>query len=724
MRRLPWKKIFGFGVPGVLLALVALFVVGYLSTTIPKASALSTNQSTVIRYAGGEELARLGINRVQVPLSQVSDPAQKAVLAAEDRGYYSEPGISLRGIARALFTNIKGGGTSQGGSTITQQYAKNAYLTQQRTYSRKLREVFIALKMTRERTKEQVLGDYLNTIYFGRGAYGIEAASKVYFGPTASAATLTPEQGAVLAASIRSPTGYDPSKHPQAARDRWNYVLDGMVHERWLSAVDRTAAVYPQVVAPGAVSGAADLSGPDGHLTTAVQDELAARGFPEDQLNAGGLVVQTTLRKPAQDAAVAAVQKVTGADRAGAGLQGALVAVEPGTGAVVAYYGGANGQGLDYAGGVAHRPGDNSVIRQPGSSFKPYVLATALSQGISLSSTFDGSSPRTFPGYGQIKNFGNSSFGPVDLVTATQNSINTAYFDLGLKVGPAKVAATAHAAGIPGDVTLASTGGQVDGGIALGTYEVHVIDQASGFATFADGGQAAPPFVVASVTRGGKEVYAHKVALTTAFSPQVAADATYAMQQVVRAGSGTRAQLSGGRPAAGKTGTTSDAKDVWFVGFTPQLSAAVWFGFGDPKPIEVAGTQATGGALSSGVWKAFMDAAMKGLPVKQFPPRAFVGRAQGGVVPRPSRTATPTPSATSSRTTPPTTAPPATAPPTGASTTSPPGATATPPKAVPPNTLAPNTPAPNTLAPNAPASGAGSPAAAGQLAAIPSAGAG
>ncbi len=215
---------------------------------------MSQAQSTVIRYEGGEELARLGTNRQLVALADISEPAQKAVLAAEDRGFYSEPGISPKGIARALFTNVRGGGVSQGGSTITQQYAKNAFLTSERTYTRKVKEVFISLKMTREKSKEQILEDYLNTIYFGRGAYGIDAASRAYFGPAATAKTLTPAQAAVLASSIRSPAGYEPTKHADKAQERWTYVLDGMVSEGWLSPSDRAAATYPAVLPPTTAS--------------------------------------------------------------------------------------------------------------------------------------------------------------------------------------------------------------------------------------------------------------------------------------------------------------------------------------------------------------------------------------------------------------------------------------------------------------------------------------
>ncbi len=637
LRALPWKKIVLRGVPAGLLGLLVLFGVGYAVTDVPPASKVSQAQTTVIRYAGGEDLARLGTNRQLVPVSQMSEPAQKAVLAAEDRGFYTEPGISPKGIARALFTNVRGGGgVQQGGSTITQQYAKNAFLTSERTYSRKVKEVFIALKMTRQRSKEQILEDYLNTIYFGRGAYGIEAASKAYFGPGATAATLTPEQGAVLASSIRSPAGYDPTKHPERARERWDYVLDGMVKAGWLDAAARSAMTYPKVVAPGSGTVGADLSGPAGHVVDAVQDDLLRRGFAESDVEGGGLVVTTTLDKKAQDAAVAAVESVNKGDKADDALQGALVAVVPGDGAVRAYYGGANGSGLDYAGGVV--PG-GTVVHQPGSSMKPYVLTTALQQGIGLGTTYDGDSPQTISGQ-TIRNSSPREQGRYDLSRALAESVNTVYYRLAVDVGPAKVAATAHALGIPDQVKLASPqSGRTEAGIALGVYEVHVTDQATAYATFAAKGERADPYVVAKVERDGKTEYQAKPKTSRAVAADVAADATSAMQQVVRSGTATRAQLAGGRPAAGKTGTTDASNNVWFCGFTPQLAAAVWFGYGDPSRsvTGTGGSETSGGTFSAPVWKAFMDGALAGEPVQQFPPRAGVGRDRapsGDVSPR------------------------------------------------------------------------------------------
>ena len=619
LRNIRWKRLVLLGAVGSVVGVGALVGVGYAVTDVPPPSASATATATRILYADGSELGRVGTeNRIPVRLGEVPEPVQLAVLAAEDRGFYREPGISPKGIARALLTNVRGGGgVQQGGSTITQQYAKNAFLTSERTYTRKVKEVFIALKMTRTVDKAQILENYLNTIYFGRQASGLEVASRSYFGRPAS--DLTVSQGAVLAAVIRSPARLDPAKHPQDARARWGYVLDGMVEQGWLTPQERAAQVFPKVLAVGAGPQNNDLSGPKGHVISAVLDELGRNGFPEDRLSAGGLTVQTTIRKGPQDAAVAAVQEVTGAEPGKAELQGALVSVQPGTGEVVAYYGGATGTGFDYAG--------QGRGRQPGSSFKPYVLAAALESGVSLRSRLDGDSDRDFPGLAEpIENFGGDSFGRVDLVEATRRSINTAYYELGLEVGPAKVAELAHRAGIPAAVPLAGKDGVTNGSISLGGYEVHVIDQAVGFATFANKGVPVRPFMVKRVSQRDEVLYSAEVkAGPAAFSEGVAADATFAMRQVIQRGTGRSARLEGGREAAGKTGTSSDNRDAWFVGYTPELSTAVWLGYGDPRTIRIDGVEVTGGGFSTLIWKAFTDAALAGQPQTELPDRADVG---------------------------------------------------------------------------------------------------
>ncbi len=644
MRRPSWKKLLLVGGGGGLLGALLLVGVGYAVTDVPDPSATATQQATIIRYAGtGGEIGRIGsLNRRLVPLGQVSDAAQKAVLAAEDRGFYTEPGISPKGIARALFTNVRGGGDiQQGGSTITQQYAKNAFLTSERTYTRKVKEVLIALKMTQERSKDQILEDYLNTIYFGRGAYGIEAATETYFG--GRAANLSVAQAAVLASSVRSPAAYDPARHLDRAKQRWEYVLDGMVAKGWLSEQDRAQQEYPFVKRPGDTK-QQDRSGPKGYVIDRVEDELAARGFSEARLAQGGLIVETTLRKEAQEAAIDAVEGVvpqveaeadpdcTDGEQAcleqaqGALIQGALVAVKPGTGEVFAYYGGRTGNGgFDYA---SH---DNP--QDPGSTMKPYVLAAALDKGIGLSTRFNGNSPREFDGYPvPVRNYDDADYGRIDLTTATANSVNTVYVALAEEVGPRAVEQMAHKAGIGEDVRLADENGDPALGIALGIYGVPVIDQASGFSTFAAEGIAAEPFLVKTVREVGEDepVYEGRVDKNRAFSEDVAADATYALTQVVERGSARRnGQLADGRPAAGKTGTTQESNDAWMVGFTPQLSTAVWIGRGNNRPIvgELGSSGGlTGGSAPARVWKAFMDAALAGQPAEEFPPRARIGR--------------------------------------------------------------------------------------------------
>ncbi|TAL11717.1 MAG: penicillin-binding protein, partial [Frankiales bacterium] len=271
-----------------LLAPVALLVVAggiaFASVDVPRPESIANPQVTVITYSDGQELGRIGAqNRIEVPLSRISEPARRAILAAENRDYYSEPGISPRGIVRAAWANLRGGGVKQGASTITQQYAKNAYLSQERTWSRKLKEVVIAVKLDRDHSKDEVLELYLNTVYFGRGAYGIEVAAQTWFGKPA--AELSAAEGAVLASVLRSPAAYDPATDPERARERWDYVIRGMQDEGWLEGEQPT---YPEVLPPPAGD---RLAGPQGYLVRQVQDELERLGFSEARVRSGGLRV-------------------------------------------------------------------------------------------------------------------------------------------------------------------------------------------------------------------------------------------------------------------------------------------------------------------------------------------------------------------------------------------------------------------------------------------------
>src|SRR4051812_27060254 len=300
-REWSWRKRAAAGIGGFFGLFLLFAVIGYVATDLPSANAAATSEATVVTYADGGEIGRIGTqNRENVTLDQVPDYVQHAVLAAEDRGFYGEPGISPKGILRALFTNAKGGGDiQQGGSTITQQYAKNAYLSQNRTYTRKVKEIFIALKLSRKLSKDEVLERYLNTIYFGRGASGIQVASRTYFNREVK--NLTPAQGAVLAAIIRSPAAYDPTRHPERAQQRFQYVLDGMVKKGWLSKQDAVQLKFPTVLKPGQGKSAQanDRKGPKGYILDQVEEELADNGF-EERLGSGGFVVRTTLRRKAQ----------------------------------------------------------------------------------------------------------------------------------------------------------------------------------------------------------------------------------------------------------------------------------------------------------------------------------------------------------------------------------------------------------------------------------------
>ncbi|MGZ4591156.1 MAG: transglycosylase domain-containing protein [Actinomycetes bacterium] len=655
-RYLPsFKQILALGVVGFL-ALAALVSVAYASTAIPTPNDLVRAQTTIVYYDDGKtEIGRFGDqNRINVTLDKVPDHVQKAVLAAEDRTFYQNRGISPTGIGRAFWNNLKGGST-QGGSTITQQYAKNAYLSQERTYKRKIKEFFIAVKLDRRDDKNKILQDYLNTIYFGRGAYGIQTAAQTYFGKDVS--DLTVAQGAVLASVIRSPAGYDPDRYPDRLQNRFNYVLDGMVKEGWLPASKRAGLEVPKTVTTSKPKGGTNYF----RLNT-VRKELKTKGFSDSEIDLGGFKVISTFNKRAQKAAVRAVHQERPTINA-KGVHIGLSAVVPGDGAVVAMYGGETAGNLNEA---------TQARVQPGSSFKPFALAAALEDGISLTSRFQGNSPLRLPGTSkEVNNEFNNDYGQsVGLIKATEQSINTAYVDLAMQMGPKRVVEAAQAAGIPEN----TPGLQANAVVPLGTASVRNIDMASAYSTIAAQGSHTSWYTVSKVlTPEGGTRYKAQVKKTRVFPKDVMADTTYAMQQVVKNGTGTKAQALG-RPVAAKTGTAAlrpgTVTSAWFVGFTPQLSAAVDFYKGKGRAdLDGVGGLSTffGGEYPARIWTAFMQGAMKGMKVEDFPPRADVGKA---INPAPTFTPTPTPTSSSATPTPtsatptPTSAPP-TGPPTG-----------------------------------------------------------
>lgn len=607
-----WRRWVLALVVGPTLLLIGLAGVVWAVTDVPLPGEVQVPELSVVQYADGSEMARVGTeNRVQVPLEQVSPAARFAVLAAEDRGFYSSAGVSPKGVLRALWVNLRRGEVAQGGSTISQQYVRGAVLTPERTLSRKLREAAIAVKLQSEYSKDEILELYLNRVYFGRGAYGVEAAAQTFFG--GSAADLTAAQGAVLAAQLRAPSAYDPQTDPDRARERWRYVVNGMVEQGWLDG-PAAAQEFPQVAPLAARDDS--LGGPQGYLVQQALEELARAGIGEDRLDRGGLVVQTTIDRRAQEEAVASVLETSGPDVPD-GVFRALVSVEPGTGRIVAEY-----AGPDYVG----RP-FNSVTQgtaQAGSSFKPYVLAAALNQGVPLRTTFDGASPQVFADNYRVSNFGGGSFGRMDLVEATAQSVNTVYVPLGLRAGTETVASTAAALGITADMSVEDSLAS----ISLGVTAVSPLDQAVAFATLAADGLRAQPYIVERVTdRQGGVLHEAEVVTEQVLPENVARDVTFALQQVVSRGTGRRAQLPD-RPAAGKTGTTNENTAAWFVGYTPQLSTAVAiYSERQDTPLRgIAGVrEVTGGTLPARTWSRYMTAALAGQPVLEFPEPSMVG---------------------------------------------------------------------------------------------------
>ncbi len=616
------------GVP--LLGIVALVMV-YALTEMPEKNPDVDKQTSSILYSDGSEIGRIGtVNRRLVRLDQVPLHVRQAVLAAEDRNYYSEPGISPSGIARAALANLRGGEISEGGSTITQQYVKNAHLTAERTFSRKFQEIFIAVKLDRARTKDEILRDYLNTVYFGRGALGIQAAAESYFGVPVE--KLTVAQGAVLASSLRSPALYDPADHPERAAGRWKYVINGMVGEKWLTPEQAAELRMPPTRTGGRRNA---LAGPNGHVVRAVRDELARHGVDNERVDLGGLRIQTTIDRKAQAAAIETMTEEIGPD---AGFVGGLVSVQPGSGEIRAMYG-----GRDYTGtfnGASFNLATQAV-KQPGSSFKPFALAAALQDGMSVRTRFRGTAPLDVEGWDggdgeTVRNSGNAQCPRCTLIEATERSINTVYAQLAVKLTGKRIADMAYAAGVskqhesPNHMSKNNRG--FGPSIVLGTYEVSPLDQANAFATFAANGQASSPHLVTKVTNSdGVVLYTARRQQSRAFSPQVAADATYAMRQVIYGedGTGKRARLDGERPAAGKTGTTQENKNAWFVGYTPQLSTAVWIGnYGGEESL---GDQGTGGRVPARIWGEYTDDALNGVEFRDFPEPVFGGSTRSGV---------------------------------------------------------------------------------------------
>ena len=637
--------------------------------------------NSIAQLSGSED-------RIEVTYDQLPTVLVQAVLAAEDRTFYDHNGVDPAGIVRALWANFRSESVQQGGSTITQQYVKNVYLSQERTITRKIKEAALAVKLERELPKQEILLRYLNTIYFGRGAYGVEAASRTYFGKTVSDLTLP--EAAYLAGLIRAPETADAQLPPEdpafgtnraVAEQRRNSVLQAMVETGDITQADADVA---------------EASGWDSVQTRSTRENYGAvdhpewgteyvveyirrwlvteGGFSDDEVYGGGLRVYTTLDMGRQEAAMDAVRSTL--DRPD-DPAAALVSIDD-TGAVRAMVG-----GLDYEGdapwakvNLAVGADGGGSGRQPGSSFKMFTLAEALNQGVPLDRVYN--APAKFVVKGGdaggkdyvVGNYADAGLGQLNLVQATAKSSNTAYVQLIRDVGPQNVAALAQRMGISSELDPVLS-------LTLGASDVSVYDMASAYSTLASGGVHNEPFVVAKVTDAeGNVLYQHRSSSDRVLAPEVAEGVNYSLNQVVETGTGKAARID--QPVAGKTGTTDNYRDAWFVGFTCKLTTAVWMGYpgtdanGQPRLMEnVHGMKVTGGSLPTEIWRSYMDRATDGLESCEFP--------RPGAAPEPppttsARSSTPTTLARSvttqaPATTAPTTAPPSTTAPTTAAPT-------------------------------------------------------
>jgi len=617
-------------IAGAVIALVFVGVIISFIGAVPLPQAAKGAQSSKILAADGQLIGTLHgeQNRSIVPLDQISPYLRNAVIAAEDRGFYTHPGVSLKGILRAAFANFAGGGVRQGGSTITQQYVRNAFaqVGRERTFFRKIKEVTLAVKLERKYSKNKILEFYLNTVYFGRGAYGCEAAARTYFKKPAKDLTLG--QSAYLAGIIRSPQRFQIDQVKTAATGIRDLVVGEMQDAGSIQPAEAAAAKKEDLAADFRPGASVEFDSPKGaYFVEYVRRRLGYEFHLNDgEILGGGLTIQTTLDMRMQDAAESAVSSVLNKPD---DPEAALVAMDP-QGMVKAMVGGrdvknfARARGTNFA---ANFRDTDTGGRQPGSAFKPFALAAMVDEGKSINSQFPGpakitiSSPRCRNADGtpwEVNNFEKESFGLIDITTATVNSVNTVYAQMMDKVvTPAKFVSIAGKAGI--------TIPRSDSGcaLALGTSDVTPFEMARGYTTFATRGKRPDPLTILKITApDGKVIAEKKPKLERALDQNVSDTVSYVLKENIKRGTGKDAQI--GRPAAGKTGTTEKYANAWFAGYTPELTAVVWMGFPPdptgriPEMTNVHGRKVNGGSFPAAIWKKFMAEATKGLKATDF----------------------------------------------------------------------------------------------------------
>ncbi|MFI1969926.1 penicillin-binding protein [Streptomyces cinnamoneus] len=677
-----WKLVAGLCVSFVGLIIgtvgVALAVV-----QVPSAQKASVVQKNVYYWADGKQMVVAGggnLNRQIVQISQIPTSMQNAVISAENASFEKDWGVDPMGIARAVVKMAQGGET-QSGSTITQQFVKNTYLSQEQTLKRKATELLISIKVGATQEKSDILAGYLNTAYYGRGAYGIQAAARAYF--DTDCAQLSPSQGAFLAATLNGPNLYDPyggqgpaatpEKNLKRASDRWKWTLDREVQVGRMDAGERDKWVQQGFPMPQKPKPATNRAGQIGYLTDLADNYIVAHSkISKAELDKGGYQIHTTFDRDKVDALAKSVEEVRKANikpqvrDVDQFVQFGGASVEPKTGKITAIYGGENAlehftNNADYTG------------VQVGSTFKPFVLAAAMSHGkrnpslgerqtdrdrtlVSPESVYNGNNKLTLRKFnGTVwhdqdgkewhqKNDGDEDKGLITLRTAMQYSVNTPYIQLGMDVGTDLVQDAALKAGLDKDQLASLTPT-----FSLGTSAPSAIRLAGAYATFAASGKQADPYSVEKVEKDGTPAYVHEAKTAQAFDANVANNVTDVLKTVVQAGTGTSAQL-GDRPVAGKTGTTDGNRSAWFAGYTPQLSTAIGMYRVDPnaKKQEFLSMRGVGGkptihgaSFPAEIWADYMGKALKGQPVLQFDPPQPIGEKVYGDGASPSPSASP-----------------------------------------------------------------------------------
>ncbi len=633
-------------------SLVGMRAVASVQEAVPsleQQGSITLAQTTEIYASDGTLLAYLhdDQNRTVIKGDKIPDLLRYAVLAVEDERFYEHTGVDIEGIFRAVAANLQSQDISQGFSTITMQLVGNIYLNRREmTLSRKFNEIMLAIQLERKYSKNEILDMYLNTVYFGATAYGVQAAAKTYFNKEPMQLTIA--EAALLAGLPQRPNGYSPRRHPELAMERRDVVLDKMRELGYITMSEYEQAINePLELAPYSPYVAVQ----EPYVVAYVRKQLIEM-YGKERVFKGGLRVETTINPAFQRLAEQAISTtLSRKDDPSA----AMVSIEPKTGHIVAMVG-----GNDYDTSKFNLASQGR--RQPGSAFKTFVLVAAIEMGIDPWNTFYNSARvrLTYPGASKpwdVQTYGGDYHGPSTIFDSTLRSDNTVFAQLALDVGTQRIVDVANRMGITSELNL-------DPAIALGglKYGVSPLEMASAYATLANGGIYVEPVIIKRIRDAdGNVIWEAQPKTNQALSPGVAYDATRVLIANVQSGTGTRAAI--GRPAAGKTGTTTDWTDAWFVGYTPNLSTAVWMGDPDAQvPMKnVHGVRVTGGSFPATMWKKFMYTADRAYPYKQFAPpkvwakydRYFVSTY--GTAPTstslPSTTTTLTPPSTSSTST-------------------------------------------------------------------------